>query len=198
MAVISIRKRYPGQARRVMMGLWGMLPQFNYTKTIIVVDDDIDVRNWNDVPWALATRMDPSRDLLPSSRTRRSTISISPRPSPGSAASSASTRPTRSAPRRTREWGRDARHVARGRRNASTRSGPGSAARSRRGGPLSACGWERRDVAVAGGAFVTSGTPAIDVLLPFKIVPWTPQLGGEADLARNRAFALSRRSRSLQ
>lgn len=63
MAIVSIRKSYPGQARRVMMGLWGMLPQFNYTKTIIVVDEDIDVRNWNDVAWALATRMDPSRDL---------------------------------------------------------------------------------------------------------------------------------------
>lgn len=63
MALVSIRKSYPGQARRVMMGLWGMLPQFNYTKTIIVVDEDIDVRNWQDVAWALATRMDPSRDL---------------------------------------------------------------------------------------------------------------------------------------
>ena len=63
MAIVSIKKSYPGQARRVMMGLWGILPQFNYTKTIIVVDDDIDARNWQDVAWALATRMDPSRDL---------------------------------------------------------------------------------------------------------------------------------------
>lgn len=63
MAIVSIRKSYPGQARRVMMALWGMLPQFNYTKTIIVVDEDIDVRNWQDVAWALATRMDASRDL---------------------------------------------------------------------------------------------------------------------------------------
>jgi 4-hydroxy-3-polyprenylbenzoate decarboxylase len=63
-AVVSLRKRYPGQARRVMMALWGMLPQFSYTKLVIVVDDDIDVRNWNDVSWALATRMDPSRDCL--------------------------------------------------------------------------------------------------------------------------------------
>ena len=62
-AVVSIRKDYPGQARRVMMGVWSMLPQFNYTKMIIVVDDDIDVRNWDDIAWALATRMDPSRDL---------------------------------------------------------------------------------------------------------------------------------------
>lgn len=69
LAVISIKKRYAGQARRVMMGLWGMLPQFNYTKMVIVVDDDIDVRNWDDVLWALATRMDPSRDLMQLERT---------------------------------------------------------------------------------------------------------------------------------
>lgn len=69
MAVVSIRKRYAGQARRIMMGLWGMLVQFSYTKFIIVVDDDIDVRDWRDVSWALATRMDPARDLLVSDRT---------------------------------------------------------------------------------------------------------------------------------
>ncbi|WP_294531908.1 UbiD family decarboxylase [uncultured Rhodoblastus sp.] len=69
MAIVSIRKSYPGQARRVMMGLWGMLPQFNYTKTIVIVDEDIDVRNWQDVAWAIATRMDPSRDLTTISRT---------------------------------------------------------------------------------------------------------------------------------
>ena len=63
-AVVAIRKRYPGHARRVMMGLWSLLPQFNYTKMIIVVDDDISARNWTDVAWALATRMDPSRDLM--------------------------------------------------------------------------------------------------------------------------------------
>ena len=56
-------------ARRVMMGLWGMLPQFNYTKTILVVDDDIDVRSWTDVAWALATRMDASRDTVVVSNT---------------------------------------------------------------------------------------------------------------------------------
>jgi 4-hydroxy-3-polyprenylbenzoate decarboxylase len=62
-AVVSIAKRYAGQARRVMMGLWSMLPQFSMTKLVIVVDDDIDVRCWADVMWAVATRMDPSRDL---------------------------------------------------------------------------------------------------------------------------------------
>ena len=63
-AVVSIRKSYPGQARRVMMGLWSMLPQFSYTKLIIVVDEDIDARNWSDVMWAVATRSDPGRDLM--------------------------------------------------------------------------------------------------------------------------------------
>jgi 4-hydroxy-3-polyprenylbenzoate decarboxylase len=69
MAIVSIRKRYPGQARRAMMALWSMMVQFSYTKIIIVVDDDIDVRNWRDISWALATRMDPSRDLMIVDRT---------------------------------------------------------------------------------------------------------------------------------
>ena len=68
-AVVSIDKRYPGQARRVMMALWGMLPQFSYTKMIVVVDDDIDPRNWDDIAWALATRMDPARDVMQLDRT---------------------------------------------------------------------------------------------------------------------------------
>jgi 4-hydroxy-3-polyprenylbenzoate decarboxylase len=62
--VVSIDKRYPGQARRVMMGLWSVLPQFSYTKLIIAVDSDIDVRNWADVIWALSTRFDAGRDLV--------------------------------------------------------------------------------------------------------------------------------------
>lgn len=68
-AVLSIAKRYPGQARRVMMGFWSLLPQFSMTKMLIVVDDDIDIRSWSDVMWALATRMDPSRDLMTVDRT---------------------------------------------------------------------------------------------------------------------------------
>lgn len=63
-AVLSIAKRYAGQARRVMLGLWSLLPQFTYTKLLIVVDEDIDVRSWDDVMWAVATRSDPSRDLV--------------------------------------------------------------------------------------------------------------------------------------
>jgi 4-hydroxy-3-polyprenylbenzoate decarboxylase len=62
-AVVSIRKQYPGHARRIMFGIWSYLRQFMYTKLIIVVDDDIDVRNWSDVIWAISTRMDPARDM---------------------------------------------------------------------------------------------------------------------------------------
>lgn len=62
--VVSIDKRYPGQARRLMLGLWSALPQFSYVKLIIVVDPDIAVRNWADVIWALSTRFDATRDLL--------------------------------------------------------------------------------------------------------------------------------------
>ena len=62
MAVVSMKKQYPGHAKRVMMGIWSFLRQFMYTKFVIVVDDDIDVRDWNDVIWAITTRMDPARD----------------------------------------------------------------------------------------------------------------------------------------
>jgi 4-hydroxy-3-polyprenylbenzoate decarboxylase len=62
MAVISIRKAYPGHAKRVMFGLWSFLRQFMYTKFIVVVDDDVDVRDWKEVVWAITTRMDPVRD----------------------------------------------------------------------------------------------------------------------------------------
>jgi 4-hydroxy-3-polyprenylbenzoate decarboxylase len=62
-AVVSIRKAYPGHAKRVMMAVWSYLRQFMYTKWVIVVDDDIDARSWKDVMWALSTRMDPARDI---------------------------------------------------------------------------------------------------------------------------------------
>jgi 4-hydroxy-3-polyprenylbenzoate decarboxylase len=63
-AVVSIRKEYPGHAKRIMFGIWSFLRQFMYTKVVIVVDDDIDVRNWNDVVWAMSTRVDPARDTV--------------------------------------------------------------------------------------------------------------------------------------
>jgi 4-hydroxy-3-polyprenylbenzoate decarboxylase len=62
MAIVSIRKQYPGHAKRVMLGVWSFLRQFMYTKFVIVVDEDIDTRNWQDVIWAITTRMDPARD----------------------------------------------------------------------------------------------------------------------------------------
>ena len=64
MAVVSMQKQYPGHAKRVMMGVWSFLRQFMYTKFVIVTDDDIDVRNWEDVIWAMTTRMDPVRDTV--------------------------------------------------------------------------------------------------------------------------------------
>ncbi|ADE10423.1 4-hydroxy-3-polyprenylbenzoate decarboxylase [Sideroxydans lithotrophicus] len=64
MAVVSIRKQYAGHAKRVMFGIWSFLRQFMYTKFIVVVDDDIDVRDWKEVIWAITTRMDPVRDTL--------------------------------------------------------------------------------------------------------------------------------------
>ena len=63
-AVVSIRKQYPGHARRIMMGIWSYLRQFTYTKFVIVTDDDIDVRDWSQVIWAVSTRVDPARDSL--------------------------------------------------------------------------------------------------------------------------------------
>jgi 4-hydroxy-3-polyprenylbenzoate decarboxylase len=62
-AVVSIRKAYPGHAKRVMLGVWSYLRQFMYTKWVIVVDEDIDARDWKDVMWAVSTRMDPARDI---------------------------------------------------------------------------------------------------------------------------------------
>ena len=62
MAVVSIKKAYPGHAKRLMFGIWSFLRQFMYTKFIVIVDDDIDTRNWQEVIWAITTRMDPVRD----------------------------------------------------------------------------------------------------------------------------------------
>jgi len=64
MAIVAMKKQYPGHAKRVMFGIWSYLRQFMYTKFIIVVDDDIDIRNWQEVIWAITTRVDPSRDTL--------------------------------------------------------------------------------------------------------------------------------------
>jgi len=62
MAIVTIKKQYPGHAKRVMMGVWSFLRQFMYTKFVIVCDDDANARDWNDVIWAITTIMDPARD----------------------------------------------------------------------------------------------------------------------------------------
>ncbi|MBI4293508.1 MAG: 4-hydroxy-3-polyprenylbenzoate decarboxylase, partial [Betaproteobacteria bacterium] len=64
LAVVSIRKQFPGHAKRVMFGIWSFLRQFMYTKLIIVVDDDVDIRDWKEVVWAMTTRVDAARDTL--------------------------------------------------------------------------------------------------------------------------------------
>jgi len=64
LAIVSIRKQYPGHAKRVMMGVWSFLRQFMYTKFVIVTDDDVNIRDWSDVIWAMTTRMDPARDTV--------------------------------------------------------------------------------------------------------------------------------------
>jgi 4-hydroxy-3-polyprenylbenzoate decarboxylase len=69
MAVVSVKKQYPGHAKRVMFGIWSFLRQFMYTKFIIVTDDDVNIRDWKEVIWALTTRVDPQRDTLIAERT---------------------------------------------------------------------------------------------------------------------------------
>jgi len=69
LAVVAMRKQYPGHAKRVMFGVWSFLRQFMYTKFIVVTDEDVDIRDWKDVIWALTTRVDPARDTLIVERT---------------------------------------------------------------------------------------------------------------------------------
>ncbi|WP_456391045.1 UbiD family decarboxylase [Profundibacter sp.] len=103
-AVISIHKRYPGQARRVMMALWGMLAQFSYTKMIVVVDDDINPRNWDDIAWAIATRMDPGRDVMVLENTPMDYLDFAS-PQPGLAGKLGLDATTKIGAETTREWG---------------------------------------------------------------------------------------------
>jgi 4-hydroxy-3-polyprenylbenzoate decarboxylase len=105
MAIVSIRKRYAGQARRVMMALWSLIMQFSYTKVIVVVDEDIDVRNWRDITWALATRMDPSRDLTIIDRTPIDYLDFAS-PLPGLGGKLGIDATTKIGAETGREWGR--------------------------------------------------------------------------------------------
>ena len=101
-----MKKQYPGHAKRVMFGVWSFLRQFMYTKIIVVTDDDVNIRDWKEVIWALTTRVDPGARHADRRVARRSTISTSRRRWRGSAARWASTRRTSGRARRTREWGR--------------------------------------------------------------------------------------------
>lgn len=104
-AVASISKRYPGQARRAMLALWSILPQLTYTKFLILVDPDIDIRNWADVMWAVATRSDPSRDLVTLADTPIDYLDFaSPKPGLGGKLGIDAT--TKLPPETDREWGR--------------------------------------------------------------------------------------------
>ena len=87
-----------------MMALWGMLPQFSYTKMIVVVDEDIDPRNWDDVAWAMATRMDPSRDVMMVANTPMDYLDFAS-PDPQLAGKMGIDATTKIGAETTREWG---------------------------------------------------------------------------------------------
>ena len=103
-AVVSIRKAWPGHAKRVMMAVWSYLRQFLYTKFVIVVDDDIDVRDWRDVMWALATRMDPARDAMIVERTPIDTLDFAS-PEPGLGGKIGLDATNKMPPETSRSWG---------------------------------------------------------------------------------------------
>ena len=107
-AVISMKKAYPGHAKRVMMGAWSYLRQFMYTKWLIVVDDDINARDWKDVMWAISTRMDPARDTTIIENTPIDYLDFaSPEPSLGSKIGLDAT--NKLPPETKREWGEEIR-----------------------------------------------------------------------------------------
>jgi 4-hydroxy-3-polyprenylbenzoate decarboxylase len=107
-AVVSIKKAYPGHAKRVMMAVWSYLRQFMYTKWVIVVDDDINARDWKDVMWAMSTRMDPARDVTMIENTPIDYLDFaSPESGLGSKIGLDAT--NKWPPETKREWGREIR-----------------------------------------------------------------------------------------
>ncbi len=104
-AVVAIRKAYPGHARRIMMAVWSYLRQFLYTKFVIVVDDDINCRDWKDVVWAIATRVDPARDLMLVEHTPIDYLDFAS-PEPGLGGKLGIDATTKWPPETRREWGR--------------------------------------------------------------------------------------------
>ena len=104
-AVVSIKKSYAGHAKRVMMAVWSYLRQFMYTKWVIVVDDDIDARDWKDVMWAVSTRMDPARDVTIVENTPIDYLDFAS-PEPGLGAKIGLDATTKIGPETCRDWGR--------------------------------------------------------------------------------------------
>ncbi len=107
-AVVSIRKAYPGHAKRVMMGVWSFLRQFVYTKFVIIVDDDIDARDWKDVMWAVVTRMDPVRDITQIENTPIDYLDFAS-PEPGLGGKIGLDATNKWPPETHRDWGRKIR-----------------------------------------------------------------------------------------
>ena len=107
-AVVSMRKAYPGHAKRIMMAVWSYLRQFLYTKLVIVVDDDIDARDWKDVMWAMATRMDPARDITLVEDTPIDYLDFAS-PVSGLGGKAGFDATNKMAPESDREWGRKLR-----------------------------------------------------------------------------------------
>lgn len=107
-AIVSIRKHYPGHARRIMFGIWSWLRQFTYTKTIIVTDDDIDIRSWKEVVWAMSTRADPVRDTVLVANTPIDYLDFAS-PKPGLGGKMGIDATNKLAPETDRTWGRVAR-----------------------------------------------------------------------------------------
>jgi 4-hydroxy-3-polyprenylbenzoate decarboxylase len=104
-AVVSMRKAYPGHAKRVMLGVWSYLRQFMYTKFVIVVDADIDARDWKDVMWAVSTRMDPARDITVIEGTPIDYLDFAS-PASGLGGKIGLDATDKQPPETTREWGR--------------------------------------------------------------------------------------------
>ena len=107
-AVVSIKKAYPGHAKRIMMAVWSYLRQFMYTKFVIVVDDDINARDWNDVIWAISTNVDPARDVTVIENTSIDYLDFAA-PVSGLGSKMGIDATTKIPPETTREWGRKIR-----------------------------------------------------------------------------------------
>jgi 4-hydroxy-3-polyprenylbenzoate decarboxylase len=107
-AVVSMKKAYPGHAKRIIMGVWSFLRQFVYTKFVIVVDAEINARDWKDVMWAVSTRMDPGRDITVIENTPIDYLDFAS-PEPGLGGKLGLDATTKLPPETTREWGREIR-----------------------------------------------------------------------------------------